>query len=125
MCDAGRLHGRDHSRVVHLYALDRMNDDKPPPQRVGSGVLRQNGEQPLDDTEPPVSLGHPKAESTTGRVRSHADVSELGRVLRRRIHLVCSPAKNPHGLPDGLVLGVCALQEPKQDTSVGENEHQS
>jgi hypothetical protein len=120
-----RLHVSDQSSVVDLNALDGVCDDTPTPHRVGSEVVGKDLEQPLDDAEPPVSLGHGEAEPAAGRGRPRADVSELGRVLRRRGHLVSSVAKRSDRLAHGLVLRVGGLQEPEQDATVGKDEHQS
>jgi hypothetical protein len=88
-------------------------------------TVGQHLEEPFNDPEPPVGLGEAQAKPAACRHWPRAYVPKLRGVLRGCDPSVSTLPQDPKGIPDRGVLWVGGFQETKQDSRVGEDEHQS
>ena len=90
MCDSVDIHHPDYSRVMDLYADDRVIHYEATPLRVHRRRLLKHSENALDQPNAAVGLDGRETEATPCRRGPRADVPEFDYVLGSSTELVAA-----------------------------------
>jgi len=119
------VHQGNEFRVMDLDTQNGVCHDEPLPLSVTSGRIGEHFNGEFNDRQPTLCFLSRQTKPTTGGRGSGRDIPKLHDILHSAIECIAAALEKVQGINHVLMLWVCRMDQPQQNSGVEQIPHQS